>query len=196
MNTRKIREDLGRVRTCVQRRDYPRAVYLFCNGLRELGGQTAPMVVRGDIRTALADLCGDPVYKKKNVHALSYQPGNEKELLAFFSRFYSALSGEEKEEDYEATLARKVNLDRCINDGKVFLGQGKPSDADNCFAEAFKYYKDEIAVYGLMAKAMMDAKEYVRALGYIRKGLNEKADNADLRQLAEECLKKRAQAGR
>ena len=43
---------------------------------------------------------------------------------------------------------------------------------------------------------MMDAKEYVRALGYIRKGLNEKADNADLRQLAEECLKKRAQAGR
>ena len=117
-------------------------------------------------------------------------------MLFRSSRFYSALSGEEEEEDYEATLARKVNLDRCINDGKVFLGQGKPSDADNCFAEAFKYYKDESAVYGLMAKAMMDAKEYVRALGYIRKGLNEKADNADLRQLAEECLKKRAQAGR
>ncbi len=36
-----------------------------------------------------------------------------------------------------------------------------------------------------MGWALMDAKEYVRALGYIRKGLNEKADNADLRQLAE-----------
>lgn len=196
MNTRKIREDLGRVRTCVQRRDYPRAVQLFCNGLRELGGQTAPMDVRGDIRTALADLCGDPLYKKNNPQALSYQPGKEKELLAFFTGLYTALSGQEEEEDYEATLARKVNLDRCINDGKAFLSQGKPSDADNCFAEAFKYYKNEIAAYVMMARAMMDAKEYVRALGYIRKGLNEKADNADLRQLAEECLKKRAQAGR
>lgn len=196
MNTRKIREDLGRVRTCVQRRDYPRAVQLFCNGLRELGGQTAPMDVRGDIRTALGDLCGDPVYKKSNPHALSYQPGKERELLVFFTKFYADLSGQEEEEDYEATLARKLNLDRCINDGKVFLSQGKPSDADNCFAEAFKYYKNEIAAHALMARAMMDAKEYVRALGYIRKGLNEKPDNADLRQLAEECLKKRAGAGR
>ena len=65
MNTRKIPGRFGRVRTCVQRRDYPRAVYLFAMASRELGGQTAPMVVRGDIRTALADLCGDPVYKKE-----------------------------------------------------------------------------------------------------------------------------------
>lgn len=196
MNARKIREDLGKVRTCIQRRDYPRAIFLFCTALKELGGQAAPMDLRGDIRTALTDLCADPAYKKEYPQALVYQPGKERDLMVFFNKFYKQIMGTEEQEDYEATLQRKLNLDRCINDGKSFLGQGKPSEADNCFTEALKYYKNEIAAFAMMAKAMMDAGHYVRALGYVRKGLAEKADDAELARLAGECSRMRAQSGR
>lgn len=196
MNIRKIREDLGKSRTCVQRRDFARAIYLFCGALKELGAQAAPMDLRGDFRTALTDLCADPIYKKEFSQPLCYQPGKEKELLVFFTKFYKKIMGTEDQEDYETTLQRKLNLDRCINDGKTFLAQGKPSDADDCFLEGLKFYKNEIAAFGMMAKAMMDAGEYVRALGYLRKGLAEQQDNQDLRQLADECTRKRAHAGK
>lgn len=191
MNIRKIREDLGRARTCIQRRDYARAVYLFCISLKDLGNQSAPMDLRGDFRSTLTDLCADPVYKKEYSQALSYTPGKEKELLSFFSKFYKQILGAEEQEDYETTLQRKLNLDRCISDGKNFLAQGKPSDADDSFQEGLKYYKNELAAFGMMAKAMMDAGEYVRALGYLKKGLTEAPDNSALKNLADECLRLR-----
>lgn len=196
MNIRKIREDLGRARTCVQRRDYPRAVFLLTSALRELGGQAAPMDLRGDFRTTLADICADPVYKKEYSQAVAYQPGKERELLAFFNRFYKQIMGQEEQEDYEATLQRKLNLDRCISDGRRFLSERKIPEADACFTEAFKYYKNEFAAYSMVAKALLEAGEYVRALGHVRKGLGERPEDADLRRIAEECLRLRAQAGR
>lgn len=196
MNVRKIREELGRSKNCLQRRDFHRALYLFCLALKELGPQGAPADLRGDIRAALTDICADPVYKNEYPAPLSYQPGKEKDLLVFFNNFYKALLGTESREDYETTLQRKLNLDRCINNGKAFLAQGKASEADDCFNEAFKYYKNEIAAYAIMARAMMDAKEYVRALGYARKGLQEKPDQPDLKKLAVECSRLRASSGR
>ena len=68
--------------------------------------------------------------------------------------------------------------------------------ADASFAEALKYYKNEFSVFSMMAKAMLEAGEYVRALGHVRKGLKERPEDAELLQLAEECLRLRAQAGR
>lgn len=196
MNPRKIREDLGRIRTCLQRRDYERALALFIRSLKDLGGQQAPMDLRGDFRTALTDLCADSWYKKNCGLALTWQPGKEKELLSIFEKLYGRLTGQGEEEDYEEALQRKINLDRCINDGKAFIAQGKASDADNCFAEAMKYYKDEIMAFGMMARAMMDAGEYVRALGYVRKGLKEQPNNPDLVKLGEECQAMRAKSGK
>lgn len=196
MNARKIREDLGKARTCVQRRDYARAIYLFCIALKDLGGQAAPTDLRGDIRTTLADICANPVYKKEYNQSLSYQPGKERELLAFFNKFYKQIMGTEDQEDYETTLQRKLNLDRCISNGKAFISQGKFSEADECFTEAFKYYKNEFAAYSMMATAMMEAAQYVRALGYVRKGLAEKPNDPQLKQLAQECMRQRAQSGR
>lgn len=192
MNARKIREDLGRIKTCIQRRDYPRALYLFCVSVKDLGGQAAPMDLRGDFRTALAELCSDPVYKKEYSQPLSYQPGRERDLFVFLNSFYKQLMGAEGKEDYETTLQRKLALDRCLNDGKAFLKQGQPSEADNSFNEAFKYYKNEFAVYGMMAKAMLEAGHPGRALGYVRKGLAEKKDDQALLKLFQECERLRA----
>lgn len=196
MNARKIREDLGRIKTCIQRRDFPRAVYLFCMSLKDLGGQSAPMDLRGDFRTALADLCADPLYKKEFPQAISYQPGKERDLLVFFNKFYKQLKGAENKEDYETTLARKLALDRCLNNGKAFLKQGEPSEADNSFNEAFKYYRNEFAIYSMMARAMLDAGQPARALGYVRKGLAERPEDQELTRLAQECAKQRGQTQR
>lgn len=191
MNIRKIREDLGRARTCLQRRDLNRAVYLLCISLRDVGPQPAPTPIRGDFRTAITEICNDPLYKRTGAQQVAYQPGKERELLVFFNKIYHQLIGKEEQEDYETALARKLNLDRCINDGKTFLAQGKPSDADNSFTEAFKYYKNEFAAFGIMARAMMDAGQLVRASGYIRKGLAERPNDAALLKMAEECARQR-----
>lgn len=196
MNARKIRENLGRAKASCQRRDFPRAVYLTIAAFKELGGQTAPTDLRGDFRNALTVLTSDPQYKKECGQPLSYQPGKERELLIFFIKLYKELRGQENQEDYETTLQRKLNLDRCIKEGKLLLSQGKGSEADASFAEALKYYKNEFSVFSMMAKAMLEAGEYVRALGHVRKGLKERPEDAELLQLAEECLRLRAQAGR
>ena len=196
MNARKIRENLGRAKASCQRRDFPRAVYLTIAAFKELGGQTAPTDLRGDFRNALTVLTSDPQYKKECGQPLSYQPGKERELLIFFIKLYKELRGQENQEDYETTLQRKLNLDRCIKEGKLLLSQGKASEADASFAEALKYYKHEFSVFSMMAKAMLEAGEYVRALGHVRKGLKERPEDAELLQLAEECLRLRAQAGR
>lgn len=196
MNSRKIREDLGRVRTSIQRLDYPKAIQHFCQACRELGGQAAPMDISGDFRTALADLCANSEYKRIKSQPMPYQRGKEKELLAFFSKFYNELMGQEDEEDYPQTLQRKLNLDRCICDGKVFVSQGKFTEADDCFTKAMKFYKDEIAAFAIMARTMMEAGQYVRALGYVRKGIEKAPDNAELSAIGEECNKMRVKTGK
>lgn len=196
MNARKIREDLGRARNCVQRRDLPRAVYLLCLSLRDLGGQTTPMSIRGDFRNVIVDICADPLYKKYYSQPIGYQPGKEKELLAFFSKFYQQLTGIPEAEDYETALQRKLSLDRCINDGKSFLSQGKPTEADECFTEALKFYRDEFAAFSMMAKAMLESGQPARALGYVRRGLKERPKDPGLTAIGMECARLREQTGK
>lgn len=191
MNIRKIREDLGRAQTCLQRRDFTRALYLVCISLKDLGNQQAPTPLRGDFRIAITEICNDPLYRQTGSQPVSYQPGKERELLVFFNNIYKRLIGKENREDYETALERKLNLDRCIKDGKSCLSQGKHSDADNCFNEALKYYKDEFAAYSIMARAMMEAGQYVRAYGYVKKGLAERPADSTLIKLGQECVKNR-----
>lgn len=196
MNARKVREGLGRVRTCIQRGEFPQALQLVCQGLKECGAQAAPMDLRGDFRNALGDICSHPDYKKYYPKPISYQPGKEKVILAWLQKLLTAITGQEEEEEYEAALQRKLNLDRCINNGKTFVSQGKFTEADDCFKEAFKFYKNEIAAFGIMARTMMDASQYVRALGYVRQGLKIQPENEDLNQLCAVCEKMRAKGSK
>ena len=55
MNARKVREDLGRAKACCARRDTERALFLTISALKELGGQSAPLDLRGDFRAAVAE---------------------------------------------------------------------------------------------------------------------------------------------
>ena len=191
MNARKIREDLGRAKACCSRHDTERALFLTITALKELGGQSAPLDLRGDFRTAFAELAADPDLKAAGVPALAYAPGTEKDVLQQLSQVYRTLKGQEKEEEYQTALQRKLNLDHCFSDGKKFLSAGKPTEADACFVEALKHYKDEKAIFGMMARAMMDAGEYVRAIGHARMGLKEMPDDAELARIIEGCTRLR-----
>lgn len=191
MNARKIREDLGRAKACCSRHDSERALFLTISALKELGGQSAPLDLRGDFRTAFAELAADPDLKAAGVPALAYSPGAEKEVLQQLSLVYRTLKGQEKEEEYQSALQRKLSLDHSFSDGKKFLSAGKPTEADACFVEALKHYKDEKAIFGMMARAMMDAGEYVRAIGHARNGLKELANDAELTRIIEECTRLR-----
>lgn len=191
MNARKVREDLGRAKACCARRDTERALFLTISALKELGGQSVPLDLRGDFRAAVADLAVDPDLKAAGTPAFAYTPGAERDLLQLLSQLYRTLKGQEKEEEYQAALQRKLNLDHGFSDGKKFLAEGKPSEADACFAEALKHYRDEKAIFGMMARAMMDAGEYVRAIGHARAGLKELPDDAELTRIVEECTRLR-----
>ena len=192
MNSRKIREDLGRARASSSRRDPERALYLTISALKDLGGQPAPTDLRGDLRTTVGALTADPDLKEYLPAGLGYQPGNEKDLLQVLANAYQNMKGSAEQEDYETTLQRKLNIDRNLRDGKKFLSEGRASEADACFAEAMKFYKDEFAIFAMMATAMINAGEYVRALGHARNGLKENPQNAELIHLANECIRLRS----
>lgn len=192
MNSRKIREDLGRARASSARRDPERALYLTISALKDLGGQPAPTDLRGDLRTTVGALTADPDLKEYLPAGLGYQPGNERELLQVLANAYQSMKGSAEQEDYETTLQRKLTIDRNLRDGKKFLSEGRASEADACFAEAMKFYKDEFAIFAMMASAMISAGEYVRALGHVRNGLKEDPQNAELIHLANECIRLRS----
>lgn len=192
MNSRKIREDLGRARASSVRRDPLRALYLTISAIRDLGGQPAPTDLRGDLRTTVGALAADPDLKDSLPSGLGYQPGNEKDLLQILVNAYQSMQGSSEQENYETTLQRKLNIDRNLRDGKKLLAEGRASEADACFAEAMKFYKDELAIFAMMATAMINAGEYVRALGHVRNGLKEDPQNTELIHLANECMRLRS----
>lgn len=191
MNVRKIREDLGKAKASCQRRDLSRALFLLVACLKDLGGQQAPTDLRSDFRTLISDIGKDPQYKKISGKAVSYQPGKEKELLVFYRNLYSELQGQGSTEDYDTALQRKLNLDHAISEGKQLLAQGKVSEADAAFAKAATFYKNEYQAFAMMARALMEVGEYVRALGHLRKGLKDHPNDAAMKKLAEECQNKR-----
>jgi tetratricopeptide (TPR) repeat protein len=188
VNTRLIRENLGKAKLSTSRQELRRALFLTIAAIKELGGKPFPFDMRGEFREVLSNLLADPEFRKVCTRPIAYQPGKEGEILAIMANAWKILNGAVEAEDYEATLSRKLKLDRSIIEGRRLLSEGKPSEADAAFAEAMKYYKDETAVFLLFAKVFMEAKEYVRALGHLRQGLKVDPDNETMRSMAEECL--------
>jgi tetratricopeptide (TPR) repeat protein len=191
MNARNVREYLAKARTASKRGELARSLNFMVSAFKSLEGQSAPTDLRGDIRDALADLNADPDFKNAAGAPATYQPGQERALLNFFIRLSNSLLCLEAQEDHEAALKRKLNLDRCLKDGRKFLQEGRPAEADQCFMDAYKFYKNEFVFFTLIARALMEAGEYVRALGHVRQGLKINPDDEGLSGLAEECARLR-----
>ena len=186
MNIRQIRENLGRVRTSFQRNEMVRAVNCFVAGLQGFGGSTPPTDVRGDIREALQFLIRDGQVKALLPDGQCvYVPGQEKELLALFTKVHDQLKEAAETENRETALVRKIKLDQAYNAGKKLLEQGKVSEADASFAEAVLAYKDEHRLFYMVASLLVEAKEVVRAGPYLKKGLEALPGDPELMELLE-----------
>ena len=196
MNVRKIREDLGRVKTSCQRRDFQHGLYLLIASLKELGGQRPTTDIRSDLREAVNTIASDPEFKAVCAQTISYKPGAERELLSMLIQIYQTLVGKKNSESYEEAAERKLKIDQALRSGKNFLSHGRLADAEACFADAIKNYRDENALFLMIARAYIELKEYGRGLGYLREGLKRAPQDPNMLKLADECLRMRAETGK
>ena len=163
-----------------------RALSCFVAGLQGLGGNAPPSDIRGDIREALQLLIRDGQVKALLPDGqCAYAPGQEKELLALFTKIHDQIKEAAETENRETALARKIKLDQAYNAGKKLLEQGRVSEADASFAEAVLAYKDEHRLFCMIASLLVDAKEVVRAGPYLKKGLEALPGDPDLLELLE-----------
>ncbi|MBQ7585432.1 MAG: hypothetical protein IJU40_04185 [Desulfovibrionaceae bacterium] len=109
---------------------------------------------------------------------------------------YQALQGKVEKETYEEAAARKLKIDHALRDGKNYLKRGLVSEADLSFAIAVKNYRDENALFAMIAREFIAVKEYARGLGYLKAGLKVAPQDPLLNQLAQECMRLRTQAGK
>lgn len=187
MDTRAIREQLGRVKPYYLRNETLRALNAALMGVKGVAalGMAPSLDIRGAIREAVQLLSRDEQVKKLLKAPLAYQPGQERQLLAALAALYKAYLEEMNREDHDAALARKQKLDQAFNLGIKLLGQGQVSEADAAFAEAITHYRDEHRVFVLIGKALLGAGEDKRALPYLRRGMEVCPEDPDLRTLLE-----------
>ena len=196
MNIRKIREDLGKVRTSCQRRNIDNALALVISSLKAIGSQQPPTEIRSALREAIGTIAGDPAFKAVSSAPLVYQPGKEPALLAHLLSVRKTHDDVKNKEDYETALNRKLAIDHALRDGRTFLSRGRVAEAEECFVRAEDNVHDETDLFAMIARAYMQAGELNRAIGHLRTGLKLAPADAGLRELAETCLKLKQQAGK
>ena len=194
MNIRTIRENLGRSKTCCQRREFQQGLFLVISALRDLGGLRAPTDIRQDFRDAISMVCSASEFKTLRPTPIIYTAGKERDILAQLIKIYQMYVNSKNSETYEEAAARKLKIDHALRNGKNCLSRGNLQDADRCFGEAIQNYRDEIALFSVIAKEYMALKEYGRALGYLREGVKRAPKDTNLLRLADECLRLRQDA--
>ncbi len=193
MDVRKIKEDLGRSKATFLKGETLRSLGFAVAALKNIVKAGVPLSteLRGLVREASQLLQRDEEVKKRLKAPLIYQPGQEKQLLFVLADIYKELLAQEGREDRQAALARKQLLDKALLTGQKLLAQGKISEADAAFQEALGYYKDEHRVFQLMARLLLEAKQPVRAMGYIKRGLEVEPTNETLAEYSATARKMR-----
>lgn len=197
MNTRKIREDLGRAKASANRNELERALALSLLAFKELGNLAAPMDLRGDFREAINSITSLAAFREHYANPIIYQGGKEREAFVILAKVYKALRTQEtQEEPYEEAMQRKMALDKTLKEARAELERGRVSEADALYSQALTYYRDENAIFAMIARAFMEVDEVVRALGYLKKGLTVMPGDAELQELSQKCTARRAELGR
>jgi len=91
----------------------------------------------------------------------------------------------------EATRRRKLSIDLHYNEGIKELANGKVAEADACFVKAVSFYHDEVRLFAVIGKALLDAKEVRRAIVYLRKGTEFDPADLMLKELFANAVKQR-----
>ena len=189
MNVKLCRESLMRARSYFMRNDTERGLTAAIAALQKLGTTTAPTDLRSLCRECVSYVQMGPTMKAAHAPALVYTPGKEAALCTQMQQALQHLRKGSVEEDFDAALARKIKLDQTLNEGKSLLASGRTGDADAKFTEALGFYKDEHRVFYVIARAMLDAHEIVRALPYIKQGLAAAPKDVQLHSMLLECAR-------
>ncbi len=184
MSQKNIIDNLGRVKTYHYKNEGTKALNSLIIALRSLVKQgQVPTVLRGQVREATSYIGSDKNIQKHSKTPIAYSPGKEKELLANLEKIYETIEGVAGTETKEQAKERKLQLDKFYNLGLKLLNAGKISEADQSFHEALKYYRNEKKIYTMIAKALCNAKEFVRASDYLKKAYQISPDAEDVREL-------------
>ncbi len=196
MNTKIVSENLGKIKAHQFKLKATELLPFYVKALREICKSTAPLstTLRTPLREATAIIAKDNAIETIAKKKLSYNPGNEKELLEIAERchnFFSKAATIEKKEDAQK---RKLRMDKALGIGKKLLAQGKFSEADQAFQEAVKCYKNEHKLFIIITKALCDANQFKRATTYFKKAkeilpANDK-DILEYTQIISEALSK------
>ncbi len=187
MGIRETKEAFGKVKPYFLRNETLRALGSMLVGLKDVVASKAqpPVEVRSMIREATQLLARDEEIRKHAKGPIAYQPGQERALFTALAAIYKILQDAQNFESDEAIKARKLKLDQYCNAGLKLLGQGKTSEADAAFAESMKYYRDEHRLFHYIAKSLVDAKQFRRALPYVKKGLETIPKDPEMMKLFE-----------
>ncbi len=197
MNVRKIREALGRAKSSANRNELERALALSLMAFKELGNQTPPIDLRGDFREAINSITSLASFREICPSPIIYQGGKERDVFILFARAYKKLRAQDDtEESYENAMQRKLMLDKTLKEARAELERGRISEADALFSQALTYYRDENAIFAMIARQLMEVDEVVRALGYLKKGLAALPDDQELKELSQQCTARRSELGR
>ncbi len=193
MDIKEVRTHLGRVKTYCSRKETERALASMVMGLKGMGNKAFPSDLRSIIREVVQVLGKDEVVVKVIGKPVTYQPGQEQALLAAFAKVYKVIRGEAETENHDKALGRKLGIDHALNQGMKLLEQNRVSEADECFGQAVKNYKDEHSLFAIIGKALMDANQVRRAFPYLKRGVEVNPQNANVKELLAKCMELRAQ---
>ncbi len=156
--------------------------------LRALGDKSASSEVAGALREVMLLIGKDCVVTDILGREITFSAGQEKNILMCLSQVFKTLMDNKNKEDHATALARKLNIDKYLNEGMRYIKENKVSDADQSFSEAIKYYKDEHSLFLLIGEALMEAGAAKRAFPYLAKGVTSAPDEPKMQETYDRCV--------
>lgn len=199
VDARQVREHFARSRAYYQRRDTVRALASACAGIEGMLGVGMAGIglveAQGALREVLQIFTRDAAIRGAvgdlAPQGFAYQKGEERVLLAMLQTAQRELEAAESRESYEDALARKQRIDAALLLGMRCLQQNRTSEADACFAEAVKNYRDEHRLFLCIGRLLVDAGEVRRAIPYLKRGLVADPQDATMAGLLAEAMRRR-----
>ncbi len=187
MTAKEIRDQLVRAKIMYTQKKNLECVGAIIMALRNMGDAVPSPEVGGALREVVTLIGKEPMVTDITGEPIVYVQGQEKALLVPFAHVFKTVMANKDKESHAEAKVRKLKIDKAFNDAKKFLQQNNVSEADQCFSEAIKFYKDEHTLFALIGEALMEANAPKRAFPYLKKGVEVDSKSQKVRDLYEKC---------
>lgn len=190
MDIKQVRDNLRKAKLYADRGDMVGSLRLALKALPAvLKNSVVSIEVRSCIRDVASVYATDKTIRDLAKYQFIYMPGKEQLLLDAVTKAYEGLTENIITETYDEILARKKALDQHIIRGRKYLKIGKVTDADSCFQEALKLYKDEDSIFAFIGKMFLEEKQIPRASFYLKRAHEVDPDNSDVKSMIHEVIR-------